>query len=81
MAIQFKDFTCNFDIGAKKDYKQEEAEALRSLNSWLEDASNAQAQVINIETLVKQTSASMVGIESRDFIALRVWFRNPAGRA
>lgn len=47
-------------------------DAQRKLNAWL--ARNKDARVINVETLMSYTSASMISGTSRNEIGLRVWY-------
>lgn len=47
-------------------------DAQRRLNEWL--ARNSDIRIINIETLVNQQSTTMVAVESRTELGIRVWY-------
>lgn len=47
-------------------------QAQNSLNRWL--AKNPSVRVISVESLINQQSSSMVAVERRTELGLRVWF-------
>jgi hypothetical protein len=47
-------------------------QAQNRLNAWL--AKNSSVRVISVESLINQQSSSMVGVERRTELGLRVWF-------